>query len=128
MGHAAAARTARWQRHGPAAYRRGGSIDARARPRSPAPDSRGPARVAGAHAKLSTNALAFAALGVVFGDIGTSPLYAIQTVFTADNQAVKPTEGDVYGVLSLVVWSVTLIVSIKFVTFILRADNQGEGG
>jgi len=73
-------------------------------------------------------ALTFGALGVVFGDIGTSPLYALTAVFAADGGAVKPTEGDVYGILSLVVWSVTLIVSIKYVTFILRADNHGEGG
>jgi KUP system potassium uptake protein len=73
-------------------------------------------------------ALAFGALGVVFGDIGTSPLYALQAVFAADNGAVKPTEGDVYGVISLVVWSITLIVSIKFITFIMRAGNDGEGG
>jgi KUP system potassium uptake protein len=73
-------------------------------------------------------ALTLGALGVVFGDIGTSPLYALQAVFAADGGAVKPTEGDVYGIISLVVWSVTLIVSIKFVTFIMRADNDGEGG
>jgi len=72
--------------------------------------------------------LALGALGVVFGDIGTSPLYALQTVFSADHQAVKPTEGDVYGVISLVFWSVTLIVSIEFVLLIMRADNDGEGG
>jgi KUP system potassium uptake protein len=72
--------------------------------------------------------LALGALGVVFGDIGTSPLYALQTVFSADHQAVKPTEGDVYGVISLVFWSITLIVSIEFVIFIMRADNDGEGG
>src|SRR3954464_10383503 len=68
------------------------------------------------------------ARGVVFGDIGTSPLYALQTVFSADNHAVKPTQGDVYGVLSLVFWAITIIVSIKYVTFIMRADNDGEGG
>ncbi len=73
-------------------------------------------------------ALTLGALGVVFGDIGTSPLYALQAVFAADDGAVKPTPGDVYGIISLVVWSVTLIVSIKFVTFIMRADNDGEGG
>jgi KUP system potassium uptake protein len=72
--------------------------------------------------------LALGALGVVFGDIGTSPLYALQTVFSADHQAVKPTESDVYGVISLVFWSITLIVSIEFVLFIMRADNDGEGG
>ena len=73
-------------------------------------------------------ALALGALGVVFGDIGTSPLYALQTVFTADDGAVQATPVDVYGVISLVFWAITLIVSIKYVTFILRADNGGEGG
>ena len=73
-------------------------------------------------------ALTLGALGVVFGDIGTSPLYAFQTVFQADHQAVKPTDTDVFGVISLVFWSITLIVSVKFVTFIMRADNDGEGG
>ena len=55
------------------------------------------------------------ALGVVFGDIGTSPLYAFQTVFSIDNGAVHPSHGDVFGVLSLVFWSITLIVSVKYV-------------
>jgi KUP system potassium uptake protein len=73
-------------------------------------------------------AMALGALGVVFGDIGTSPLYALQTVFSADHQAVKATESDVFGVISLVFWSVTLIVSVEFVVFIMRADNEGEGG
>jgi KUP system potassium uptake protein len=73
-------------------------------------------------------ALMLGALGVVFGDIGTSPLYAMQTVFSIDGGAVRPTSGDVYGVVSLVFWSVTLIVSVKYVLFILRADNDGEGG
>ena len=69
-----------------------------------------------------------AALGVVFGDIGTSPLYALQTVFSIDDGAVQPTPGDVYGVISLMFWSVTLIVSIKYVGVVMRADNDGEGG
>ena len=69
-----------------------------------------------------------AALGIVFGDIGTSPLYALQTVFSIDNGAVRPTVGDVYGVISLMFWSVTLIVSIKYVGVVMRADNDGEGG
>src|SRR5581483_2055496 len=72
--------------------------------------------------------LALGALGVVFGDIGTSPLYAMQTVFSIDNGAVKPTEGDVFGVVSLIFWALTLVVSVKYVLFILRADNDGEGG
>src|SRR3954471_21281053 len=73
-------------------------------------------------------ALTLGALGVVFGDIGTSPLYALQTVFSADNHAVKATQDDVYGVLSLVFWAITIIVSVKYLTFIMRADNDGEGG
>jgi KUP system potassium uptake protein len=81
-----------------------------------------------ARRQLGMAALALGALGVVFGDIGTSPLYALQTVFSADHGAVKPTEQDVFGVISLVFWSITLIVSIEFVLFIMRADNEGEGG
>src|SRR3954447_15586559 len=73
-------------------------------------------------------ALILAALGIVFGDIGTSPLYALQTVFSIDNGAVRPTPGDVYGVISMMFWSATLIVSIKYVSILMRADNDGEGG
>ena len=69
-----------------------------------------------------------AALGIVFGDIGTSPLYALQTVFSIDNGAVRPTEGDVYGVISMMFWSITLIVSVKYIGVLMRADNDGEGG
>ncbi|MCW2993310.1 MAG: potassium transporter [Conexibacter sp.] len=73
-------------------------------------------------------ALTLGALGVVFGDIGTSPLYALQTVFSVDHHAVHPTQNTVYGVISLVFWTITIIVSIKYVTLIMRADNEGEGG
>ena len=73
-------------------------------------------------------AITLGALGIVFGDIGTSPLYAMQTVFTIDDRAVRPDQASVYGVISLVFWAVTLIVSIKYVTLIMRADNHGEGG
>jgi KUP system potassium uptake protein len=59
---------------------------------------------------------------------GTSPLYALQAVFTTDGHAVHTTPGEVYGVISLVFWSITMIVSVKYVTFIMRADNHGEGG
>jgi KUP system potassium uptake protein len=68
------------------------------------------------------------ALGVVFGDIGTSPLYAVQAVFTSDGHAVHVNQPEVYGVISLVFWSITMIVSVKYVSFIMRADNEGEGG
>jgi KUP system potassium uptake protein len=73
-------------------------------------------------------ALTLGALGVVFGDIGTSPLYAVHTVFTANHHAVHASPGEVYGVISLVLWSITMIVSVKYVSFIMRADNGGEGG
>jgi KUP system potassium uptake protein len=72
--------------------------------------------------------LALAALGVVFGDIGTSPLYAMKTVFTLDGGVVRPTPDDVYGVISLLFWSITIIVSIKYLGVLMRADNNGEGG
>ena len=79
-------------------------------------------------AAAGTAALALGALVVVFGDIGTSPLYALQTVFSTDDFAVKPNTVDVFGVISMVFWSITMIVTVKFVVFIMRADNDGEGG
>jgi KUP system potassium uptake protein len=89
---------------------------------SPAPRAGTPAR------GPATPGLTLAALGVVFGDIGTSPLYALQIVFGLGGGAVRPTAGAVYGVISLVFWSITLIVSVKYLAFVLRADNDGEGG
>ena len=74
----------------------------------------------------SLAALTFGAVGVVYGDIGTSPLYALKEVFA--NGHVPLTERNIYGVLSLVFWTLTVIVSIKYVVLILRADNNGEGG
>lgn len=72
--------------------------------------------------------LALGALGVVFGDIGTSPLYAMHTIFSEGGHAIEPTPSAVFGVISMVFWSITIVVSVKYVTLILRADNQGEGG
>src|SRR4051794_32160459 len=72
-------------------------------------------------------ALVLGAIGVVFGDIGTSPLYTLRTVF-APEHGLEPGSEQVYGVVSLIVWAITLIVSVKYVTFIMRADNDGEGG
>lgn len=77
--------------------------------------------------KLGMVPLAVAAVGVVFGDIGTSPLYALQTVFSPEH-GIAVTTGNVLGVLSLVFWALLLVVSLKFVVFIMRADNHGEGG
>ena len=68
------------------------------------------------------------ALGIVFGDIGTSPLYAMQTVFSIEHNTVQATRGDVLGVISMVLWSITLVVSMKYVSLAMRADNDGEGG
>ena len=99
-----------------AAPRGGARIPPRARRRG-----RRPVRVV-------SRTLVVAALGVVFGDIGTSPLYALQTVFTIDDDAVKPTPEDVYGVISLMFWSITLVVSVKYIGIVMRADNEGEGG
>ncbi|MBS0464043.1 MAG: potassium transporter Kup, partial [Proteobacteria bacterium] len=70
--------------------------------------------------------LALAAIGVVYGDIGTSPLYALQTAFSGKH-AVLPTADNVLGILSLVFWSIMFVVSFKYVAFVLRADNKGEG-
>lgn len=72
--------------------------------------------------------LVLGALGVVFGDIGTSVLYALHTVFSAGNGRIPLTREAVYGVISMVIWAITLVVSIKYVTFVMRADNEGEGG
>src|SRR4051812_35850342 len=82
----------------------------------------------GGTTKTAPTALTPGALGVGFGAIGTGPLYALQTVFAADRHSIRPTEAGVYGVISLVFWSITIIVSLKYVTFIMRADNEGEGG
>lgn len=71
--------------------------------------------------------LAVGSIGVVFGDIGTSPLYAIKACFHGKH-AIIPSMANVLGVLSLIFWSMFIVVSIKYVTFILRADNRGEGG
>ncbi|MFZ2447234.1 MAG: KUP/HAK/KT family potassium transporter [Syntrophobacteraceae bacterium] len=71
--------------------------------------------------------LALGALGVVYGDIGTSPLYAVKECFHGAH-AIEASPANVMGVLSLVVWSLTIVVSIKYITFIMRADNRGEGG
>ena len=71
--------------------------------------------------------LALAAIGVVFGDIGTSPLYAIRECFHG-TYGIAPSPENVMGVLSLVFWSLVLVVCLKYLTFVIRADNRGEGG
>jgi len=73
-------------------------------------------------------ALMIGALGVVFGDIGTSPLYTVQTIFTGNGHAIRPVASDIYGSISLVFWTLTITVSVKYVGLVMRADNHGEGG
>jgi KUP system potassium uptake protein len=74
-------------------------------------------------------ALAVGALGVVFGDIGTSPLYTVQTVFNPrDPHPVTVSHDTIFGIVSLIFWSVTIIVTVTYVLLVMRADNDGEGG
>ncbi len=74
-----------------------------------------------------TRTLAIAALGVVYGDIGTSPLYAVKECFAGHNAAAL-TPGNVLGVISLIFWSLTVVVVVKYLTFVMQADHNGEGG
>jgi KUP system potassium uptake protein len=79
--------------------------------------------------RTARGALELGALGVVFGDIGTSPLYTVQTVFSpSDPHRVPVTTENVYGVVSLIFWAVVAIVMITYVLLVMRADNDGEGG
>lgn len=80
-----------------------------------------------AHVKGKTGALVVAALGVVFGDIGTSPLYTLKVCFSGQS-AVIPSRENIFGLVSLIFWSLILVVSVKYALFILKADDDGEGG
>ena len=71
--------------------------------------------------------LSLGALGVVYGDIGTSPLYALRECFRPEH-GVPPTQANVLGTLSLIIWSLIVIISIKYLALVMRADNRGEGG
>ena len=86
-------------------------------PRVSSPDS---------HRRSGLFTLTLGAVGVVYGDIGTSPLYALKEVFAHGHVPLTP--GNIYGVLSLIFWTLTVVVSLKYVALILRADNNGEGG
>ena len=79
------------------------------------------------HNKRRLLLLSLASLGIVYGDIGTSPLYAMRECFYGPH-ALPPTSGNVLGVLSLILWSLILVISVKYLVLILRADNRGEGG
>jgi len=78
-------------------------------------------------ARTPVSRLALGALGVVFGDIGTSPLYAFRTCFD-DLHGTSPTPENVLGLLSLIFWAITIVISVKYMAIVLRADNRGEGG
>jgi KUP system potassium uptake protein len=77
--------------------------------------------------KSSLAALTLAAVGIVYGDIGTSPLYTLKTIFDPEH-GLPLTEANLLGIISLIFWGLTIIVSLKYVTLVLRADNRGEGG
>ncbi|MRG95524.1 potassium transporter Kup [Polyangium spumosum] len=100
-------------------------------PSTPPPASAAPHAAAphGATSPGARWALLLGALGVVFGDIGTSPLYAIKECFSpASPHRVLPTPDNILGILSLVFWSLLMVVTVKYLTFVLKADNQGSGG
>jgi KUP system potassium uptake protein len=81
------------------------------------------------HSRRYLLTLSLGALGVVYGDIGTSPLYALEECFMKHHgHQLAPTHDNVLGVLSLITWSLILVISLKYLVFVLRADNRGEGG
>jgi KUP system potassium uptake protein len=77
--------------------------------------------------KSSLAALTLAAIGIVYGDIGTSPLYTMKEVF-AEHHGISTTPDNILGVVSLILWGLIIVISLKYVTLVLRADNRGEGG
>jgi KUP system potassium uptake protein len=79
------------------------------------------------HKKSSLAALTLAAVGIVYGDIGTSPLYTLKTIFDPEH-GLALTEANLQGIISLIFWGLSFIVSLKYVSLVLRADNRGEGG
>jgi KUP system potassium uptake protein len=90
-------------------------------------DAEPPQDAAQGHAQGPLYKLAIGAIGIVFGDIGTSPIYAFRETF-AGHHTLIPDRLHIYGVLSLIFWSMMIIVTLKYVTIIMRADNKGEGG
>lgn len=101
-----------------------GDSSVQAVPHSAAPEDHPPG---GGHAQGGMAALMLGAIGVVFGDIGTSPLYAFRETF-AGHHPLPPDEIHILGVLSLIFWSMMVVVTFKYVAIIMRADNKGEGG
>jgi KUP system potassium uptake protein len=94
--------------------------------RAPVSTSAAPRHPAVGHAPRLPR-LVLGAVGVVYGDIGTSPLYAVKECFSG-GYGLLPTDENVLGVLSLVFWALVMVIVVKYLTFIMRADNRGEGG
>src|ERR1700691_1660914 len=95
-------------------------------PRGTATARRNGRKGAGGASGAAAAALTLGPLGIVFGDIGTSPLYAMSSIFAV--RGVRPDVAGVDGMISLVIWTIVLVVSVKYVTFVMGADNRGEGG
>ncbi len=94
---------------------------------SPKADSSSDAPAHHGHGKSSFLALTLGSIGVVYGDIGTSPLYALRESL-AHTKATGVGEGDILGIISLLIWALFIVVTLKYVLFLMRADNRGEGG
>src|SRR4051812_49566132 len=90
-------------------------------------ESAPPEDLAHGHAQGPLYKLAIGAIGIVYGDIGTSPIYAFRETF-AGHHVLQVDQLHIFGVLSLIFWSMMIIVTLKYVTIIMRADNKGEGG
>jgi KUP system potassium uptake protein len=91
-------------------------------------EAEAPRETSQGHARGSMAKLTLGAVGIVFGDIGTSPIYAFRQTFAGQQQILAPDQLHVYGVLSLIFWSMMIIVTLSYVSVIMRADNKGEGG
>jgi KUP system potassium uptake protein len=95
---------------------------------APAADTTGAHGQGDAHSTASFTALTLGSIGVVYGDIGTSPLYALREAVVAASAGAEATPQAVLGVLSLILWALMVVVTLKYVLILLRADNHGEGG
>src|SRR5499433_1604271 len=82
---------------------------------------------ASSHERSALLSLTLTPVGVVYGDIGTSPLYAMRECFFGSH-SVSPTPENILGVLSLIIYALLIVISIKYIVVVMRADNQGEGG
>src|SRR6201987_2177103 len=95
---------------------------------APAPETRVASGHADAHSTASFAALTLGSIGVVYGDIGTSPLYALREAVVAASAGGTVTQAAILGVVSLILWALIVVVTLKYVVILLRADNNGEGG